>query len=293
MPEEKKFLTRRDFIRGTFSATLGASMIGLNWSSDKKTKNHSSQVTLVRDENVLDSRKIVNPEILKKMVDQTVVKLTGENNADDAWSTIINARDIIGLVATSHLNPTHTELIEIVKKSLTKLGVPEENIKMAQRSPDRVKACTALISLPALKAHWLTGIGTVLKNYIMFSGNPRRYHLENSSKLGEIWNLPMLRKKTKLILVDALHPLCDKGPQPDPRFKWRYNGLIAGFDPVAVETICLQIILKKREALRGETWPLSPPPLCIKAADEMYGLGTSQLNNIKLNCIGWKKDILL
>jgi uncharacterized protein (DUF362 family) len=150
-----------------------------------------------------------------------------------------------------------------------------------------------LISIPALKAHWLTGIGTVLKNYIMYSGRPSSYHDENSAKLGEIWNFASIKGKTKLILVDALYPLCDKGPQPDPRYKWSYNGLIAGIDPVAVERICLQIITAKRQAIKGEPWPLSPPPICIEAADKVYGLGTSKLDQIKLETFGWKDDLLL
>ena len=36
-----------------------------------------------------------------------------------------------------------------------------------------------------------------------------------------------------LVLVDALRPLCDKGPQVDPRYLWDYTGLVAGVDAVA------------------------------------------------------------
>jgi len=172
-------------------------------------------------------------------------------------------------------------------------GIPEEKILGAQGGPDKPKACTALIGLPGLKAHWLTGIGTVMKLYILYSGSPRNYHDEKSAKLGEIWNYPFVKGKTKLVLVDALHPLCDKGPQPDPRYKWPYNGLIAGTDPVAVETVCLRIIMEKRKAMRGEDWPLSPPPLCVEAADEVYGLGTSDWNNINVEHYGWDQDLLL
>ncbi len=95
------------------------------------------------------------------------------------------------------------------------------------------------------------------------------------------------------MLVDALHPLCDKGPQVDPRYKWAYNGLIAGKDPVAVETTCLRIITEKRKAIRGEPWPISPPPLCVEAADKVYGLGTSNWDNIKVELSGWDEDQLI
>jgi hypothetical protein len=147
--------------------------------------------------------------------------------------------------------------------------------------------------MPGLKGHWLTGIGTVIKNYILYSGRPRNYHEEKSTKLGEIWLLPGVKGKTRLVIVDALYPLCDKGPQPDPRYKWAYNGIIAGTDPVAVETVCLRILTKKREAIRGEPWPITPPPICVEAADKVYGLGTSNLKNIKITHIGWEEDLLI
>jgi hypothetical protein len=127
----------------------------------------------------------------------------------------------------------------------------------------------------------------------MYSGSPSSYHKSDSAKLGEIWNLPFVKGKTKLVLVDSLYPLCDKGPQPDPRYQWPYNGFIAGTDPVAVETVCLKIITEKRKAIRGEPWPLSPPPICVEAADKVYGLGTSRMEQIKIEHSGWEHEILL
>ncbi|MGC4051431.1 MAG: DUF362 domain-containing protein [Paludibaculum sp.] len=164
---------------------------------------------------------------------------------------------------------------------------------MVQGSAEKVAKCQALISLPALKAHWLTGIGTVFKNYITFTGSPSSYHDANNAKLGEIWLTPQVKGKTKLVLVDALRPLCDKGPQPDPRYMWPYRGLIAGTDPVAVETVCLKVLMQKRQAIRGEPWPLSPPPLVVEIADKRYGLGTSNLDEIGINRIGWTEDVLV
>jgi len=200
---------------------------------------------------------------------------------------------MIGLVPTDHLSPTHDEVVEVVKSSLVDAGIPKDKIRLAQGGPGNPKKCDSLIALPALKAHWLTGIGTVMKLYIMYSGSPSSYHKSNSSKLGEIWNLPVVKGKTKLVLVDSLYPLCDKGPQPDPRYQWPYNGLIAGTDPVAVETVCLNIINEKRKAIRGEPWPLSPPPICVEAADKVYGLGTSRMGQIKIEHYGWEHELLL
>jgi len=290
---KKPVLTRRDFIRGTIGAAVGTSIFGLKWPMAEARAARSSIVTIVRDKNAMDSSKNVNSAIVKKMLDQALAKVTEQKNSKDAWLSLVKPTDMIGLVPTDHLNPTHEEVVDAVKSSLVDAGIPRKRIKLADGGPDEPKECTALIALPALKAHWLTGIGTVLKDYILFSGSPSSYHKGNSAKLGEIWNLPFVKGKTKLVLVDALYPLCDKGPQPDPRYKWAYNGLIAGTDPVAVETVGLKIIEEKRKAIRGEPWPLSPPPICIEAADKIYGLGTSRMEEIKIEHYGWDKDLLL
>ena len=293
MKDKKPVLTRRGFIRGTIGATIGASIFGLKLPMAEAKAARSSLVTIVRDKNAMDASKNVNISILEKMLEQTLIKFTGQNNTKDAWLSLVKPDDMIGLVPTDHLNPTHDEVVSVVKSSLVDAGIPRDRIILAQGGPRRPEKCTALIALPALKAHWLTGIGTVLKDYIMFSGSPSSYHKGNSAKLGEIWNLPFVKGKTKLVLVDSLYPLCDKGPQPDPRYQWAYNGLIAGTDPVAVETVCLKIITEKRKAIRGEPWPLSPPPICVEAADKVYGLGTSKIKEIKIEHYGWEKELLL
>ncbi|MBW2600591.1 MAG: DUF362 domain-containing protein [Deltaproteobacteria bacterium] len=293
MKDKKPVLTRRDFIRGTIGVTLGASVLGFNWPMAEAKTARSSLVTVVRDKNALDASKNVDSSILEKMLEQTLIKFTGQKNTKEAWLSLVKPDDMIGLVPTDHLNQTHDEVVDAVKSSLVDAGIPRDRIILAQGAPRMPKKCTALIALPALKAHWLTGIGTVLKNYIMFSGSPSSYHKGNSAKLGEIWNLPFVKGKTKLVLVDSLYPLFDKGPQPDPRYQWAYNGLVAGTDPVAVETVCLKIKKKKRKAIRGEPWPLSPPPICVEAAGKVYGLGTSKMEEIKIEHYGWEKDLLL
>ena len=286
-------VTRRDLVRGTVGVALGIALSGGREAAAAEGPARRSRVVLVRDPGVLDGSLNVDRVALKKMLDQTVTGFTGEKTSRDAWKKLFKPSDTVGLVTTDHLNPTHEELVDAVRTALLGIGVPPERILMAQRDIDAVKACTALIAMPALKAHWLTGIGTVLKNYIMFSGKPSNYHDENSAKLGEIWNLPFVKGKTRLVLVDALRPLCDKGPQPDPRYRWTYKGLIAGTDPVAVETVGLRIITNKRTAMRGEPWPLQPPPLCVEAADKVYALGTSRWEEIELKTFGWEENLLI
>jgi len=283
-------VTRRDFVRGTVGAALGVSVVG---SAATARAARSSRVVLVRDEMALDARHAVNGVVLRRMLGDLVMRVTGKPSPTDAWRSLVTATDVVGLVTTSALHATHPELAAAVRESLTAAGTSADRIRRAQGGPDAVRPCTALLALPPLKAHWLTGIGTVLKNYITFSGSPSSYHAADSVKLGEIWLLPHVKGKTRLVVVDALRPLCDKGPQADPRYMWDYRGLVGGTDPVAVETVCLKIIESKRQALRGEPWPLSPPPLCVAAADEKYGLGTSRWSEIALERVGWSGEALV
>ncbi|RPI23529.1 MAG: DUF362 domain-containing protein [Acidobacteria bacterium] len=281
--------TRRDFLR----STAAAATVAATGVPDLSAAATSSSVLVLRDQKAMIDDYKVDAGVLNKMLAETVMRVTGEKTAKSAWLSLFKPTDVVGLVATPHLNPTHPEVVAAVREQLRDAGIPENNMRDAQGGPEKVEQCTALISLPGLKAHWLTGIGTVLKNYIMYSGNPEAYHNQNNVKLGEIWNLPRVKGKTKLILVDALRPLCDKGPQPDPRYMWPYKGLVAGQDPVAVERVCLKIITEKRHAIRGETWLLSPPPLCVEAADKQYHVGVSDLQKIKINTAGWAQDLLL
>lgn len=292
MTDESSGLTRRDFVRGTVGTAVTASLLGQSLEL-KAASAVKSWVAVVRDQAALNDSNQVNQAVLRHMLTDVLKAVTGKPEPATAWPVLVRKDDIVGLVHTDHLNRTHPELVDVVKATLKESGVPEENIWMVQGSTDKVKRCNALISLPALKAHWLTGIGTVFKNYITFSGSPSSYHDANNAKLGEIWTMPHVKGKTKLVLVDALRPLCDKGPQPDPRYLWPYRGLIAGTDPVAVETVCLKVLLQKRQALRGEPWPLSPPPLVVEMADKRYGLGTSNLEEIGINRIGWADEILV
>lgn len=280
-------VTRRRFMEGTVGTLTLAAL------PQVKRQPRSARVVLVRDEKVLNLSHDVDVAVLDRMLADTVMRVTGEKTARAGWQALFKPADIVGLVPTPHLNPTHRELVESVRKALVDAGIRGDRIREAQGGIEKARACTALIAMPALKAHWLTGLGTAMKLYIMYSGRPSSYHGENNANLAETWLLPDVKGKTKLVLLDALRPLCDKGPQPDPRYLWDYKGLIASTDPVAIDAVGLEIIMARRKALRGEDWPLSPPPLCVRAADERFGLGTSRMSEIKLERAGWAQEALV
>jgi len=95
--DKKPVLTRRDFVRGTIAATMGTSIFGFQWAEAKEKAFRSSLVTIVRDKNAMDSSKNVDNTILNKMLEQTLIKLTGQKNTKDAWLSLVKPDDVIGL----------------------------------------------------------------------------------------------------------------------------------------------------------------------------------------------------
>ncbi len=290
-------ITRRDFLRGTAFAAL-SSAIGMRVTGETAAvaageEQFASKVFIIRAENALDEMHRVDTKVLSEMLDKIICAVAGKEDVKAAWRSFVGSDDTVGLVPTAHLNATHKEVTQLVREKLTDAGIPAKRILHAQGMKGIYKECAVLIPLPNLKAHWLTGIGTVMKNYIQFGGNPPAYHGDNSKDLGRIWNLPEVKGKTKLVIVDALRPLFDKGPQVFPQYLWHYNGIIAGTDPVAVEAVCLKIIQAKRDQFQGKPWPLSPPPTCVEAADKEYHLGCSDLSRIKLVKMGWAEGALV
>jgi uncharacterized protein (DUF362 family) len=276
---------------GALALGIGASATGVSFGADGGDK---SIVALVRDEKVLGASNAADPGIVKKMLDEAVKTATGESSAAAAWKKLIKPDDVVGLVPTKALTPTHGELLTAVTDAIKEAGVAADRIQNVQGKKDLAEKCTVLISMPGLKVHQLTGLGTVMKNYIQLGTNRASYyHGEKNVELGAIWQMPIVKGKTRLVLVDAIQALCAQGPQKDPKYMWGYCGLIASTDPVAAETIALKILQAKRNAVKGETWEISPAPLCVAAADKEYKLGTSDPAKIALKTIGWEKDLLI
>ncbi len=174
----REHITRRDFFKGTLAAGAGSALGGLvpkeAWGQAEEKKK--SVVALVRDAAALDAKHNVNVDVLESMLTRAVTTATGEADMTAAWRKLVKPDDVVGIVTTTALVPTHRELADIVVARVKAVGVPDDRIHFIQKKADLAETCTAFINMPGLKCHWLTGIGTVLKNYIMYSRNPSAYH---------------------------------------------------------------------------------------------------------------------
>ncbi len=141
--------------------------------------------------------------------------------------------------------------------------------------------CTALINLPALKSHRLSGVTGALKNHYGSIDNPREFHDNEccSPGIAEINNIPLIREKHRLVICNALMGLREGGPRWDLANLWMEGSLIVGEDPVAVDTVILQMIDKKRK--EAGLQPVAPRARHLQLCEEI-GLGYSNPEKINL-----------
>jgi hypothetical protein len=295
----KRILTRRDFIRTGSSAALGGFLSLPLISRAQTQKLKKSRVVLIRNQQLAHSTKDRQVDLLGDMMDQAVMVLFDTHNPVSAWQRMASPDDIVGLKTNEwHLLPTPAALEEVVKKRLITVGVREENIAVDDRgvrSNPVFKKCTALINMRPLRTHHWSGLGTLLKNYIMFVGSPFTYHGNACEKLGAIWHHDRVKGKTRLNILVMVTPLFHGiGPHHFSRkYLWPYGGLVVSADPVAADSTGARIIQAKRTAFFGEDKPISPPPHHILAADTRFGLGNSHPDNIELINLGWDADRLI
>lgn len=124
------------------------------------------------------------------------------------------------------------------------------------------KHTTVTINMPVLKTHKFTentGVNAAILNMyraIEFTKDNKKELWGDEADPGAalVYNIPEIRNKTKLIICDALKPLYNGGPMDDKRYHERYNGVIVGMDPVAVDSVCQSVLQKIRDK-KNKDWP--------------------------------------
>jgi len=299
MTRVKRVLTRRDFLRtGTCAAVGGLIALPLLGSTRVKA-GEQSRVVLVRNKEVLDNGGTLRPEILEEMLDQAMCTLLEVPDALSGWRRLFKPDDVVGVKSNVwyHL-PTPGELETAIQKRLVAVGVKGKNISVDDRGVLRnpvFQNATALINTRPMRTHHWSGLGTLLKNYIMFTPRPSKYHGNACESLGALWQLPHVVGRTRLNILVMLTPhFHGVGPHSfSARYVWPYSGLIISTDPVAADATGARIIQAKRNLFFGKESPISPPPHHIAVAGSRYGLGHSLPDRIELIKLGWKENLLI
>ncbi len=147
------------------------------------------------------------------------------------------------------------------------------------------RVCDAVINLPLLKDHGIAGVTMSLKNLFGAIHNPHKYHLDvGDPYIADVYMMPSIRRKVRLSICDAATAQYEGGPSFMPQWTWRYNGLIAGMDPVALDYTGWKIIEQKRVEMGIKSLKeLGREPTYIAtAANPKHGLGTNDPNKIEI-----------
>jgi len=242
-----------------------------------------SVVSLIYHAGAWDGDRIVVPAVLE-MLDAAIVQLTGLGDALAAWSALFDPSELVGIkVNTISRYTTTPQVAYAVAQRLQDAGIPAEQIVLFDRSPSELEdrgfalndggvgvqcrgpkawegpatvagtrqrvhdvmlSCDALINIPALKEHGISGFTSALKNHYGTIDSPGALHPnECDPYIPELNALPVIRDKTRLIVGDFLRT-CP--------YNWsrmtKENTIAMSFDPVAHDWVARQILVDRRKA---------------------------------------------
>jgi hypothetical protein len=289
-------VTRREFIKSASAAALAAPLLLGAQEEKVAAPAGKSRVVLLRDTDVLDENGQPRPQVVRDMLDTGLETLTGKPDPQSAWKAIIKPDDIVGIKNNrwGYLQTT-PQVQNALKMRVLEVGVKETNVSIDDlgvlQNPVFQKS-TALINARPMRSHHWAGVGSLIKNYIMFIPEPSAIHPDSCADLASIWSLPIVKGKTRLNALVMFTPQFHSfGPHSfNPKYVWKYHGILMGFDPVAVDATGLRIIEAIRREYFGDDRPLNPPAKHIAVADTKYHLGTADPAKIDLVKIGYDKD---
>jgi hypothetical protein len=272
------------------------------------------------------SDKSLSPAALHKMLDASITKLIGLNDAREAWAALFKPGEQILIKVNTFSNSiiwTHVPLVLEVTNSLQEAGIPAENITIFDFSAHELananytvnvdgpgvhctgmdqdyyagselvngthiqlanllKSCDALINIPILKSHMLSGITFAMKNHYGSFYYPDKLHGDRMRGIAALNAIPEIRGRTRLIIGDALSAnLHYANSWPYWQEDWVGDSIFMSFDPVAHDTMGLQLLSRQLEksgdspdALTGMATPY------LEYATEL-GLGTNDPANME------------
>jgi hypothetical protein len=290
-------ITRRDFLKVASAAPLaGALGPALARPAGPEAK---VRVVLVRDAGAVDASGAPDAAVIQRMLDDGVKALVGEQDLAKAWKTLVRPDDTVGIKTNVwRYIPTTAEVEQALKRRVLDVGVPEDRLSIDVRGVLRnpvFQRATALINARPMRTHDWAGVGSLIKNYIMFTPQPSAWHGDTCADLAKIWDLPIVKGKTRLNVLVMFTPLFHSvGPHDYAKeYTWAYKGLLLSRDPVAADATGLRIIQARRREYFGEDRDLPRTPHHIRLADTRHHLGVSDPARIELVKLGWSEGILI
>ena len=161
----------------------------------------------------------------------------------------------------------------------------DQDISKRSHLPKLVtETITKLINIPVLQNHEACGLAGCLYNLSLgMVDNTRRFETagqHGDPMIAEISNMPALRRKLVLNIMDGLLAGYAGGTGFKPEYSWNYGALYFSTDPVAIDSLCIDVLdVRCREA----KVPLLRPLATYVTTAVRLGLGQSDPAKINLS----------
>jgi hypothetical protein len=259
-----------------------------------------------------------DPATVLQMLDAGVSTLAGIPDVAAVWRILFDPGDrvLVKVNCIAYGGPTQPAVAYAVAQRVQQAGVPGENILIFDRTDGELAAagytlnerapgvrchgsrgagtrialsqakvrlyrelddCDALINIPTPKQHGTAGISVSLKNHYGSVDEPGRLHGSRCDPaIAELNAQPAIRDKTRLIVGAALAVSADDWDHPV-----RENALLLSFDPVALDTVARDILVRRRQELGlSSTFLIEGAPQLATA--QALQLGTAEPGRIDL-----------
>ena len=277
----------------------------------------TSRVVLVRHSGVWAGES-PDPEIVLQMLDAGLSTLADLPDALAVWRVLLDADEqvLLKVNCIAYGGPTQPAVTYAVAQRLQEAGLKAENILIFDRTDNELAAagytlnedspgvqchgsrglgtgialsqarthfyreldtCDAIINLPTPKQHGGAGISVALKNHYGSVDTPGALHGNwCDPAIAELNAQPILRDKTRLIVSAALNVSPCDWNRPE-----RENALLLSFDPVALDTVGRDILVRHRQALGMDASYLVEGARHLRTAQSL-GLGATDVERIDL-----------
>ena len=243
----------------------------------------TSRVVLVRHDGVWAGGE-PDPAIVMQMLDAGIRTLTEVGDVLSVWRAIFDPEEkvLLKVNCIAYGGPTQPAVTYAVAQRLQDAGLRAENILIFDRTDNelasagyslndggpglqchgtrgegseavlsqaRVRfyqeldACHAIVNLPTPKQHSGAGVSVALKNHYGSVNRPGSLHGGLCDPaIAELNAQPNIRDKTRLIVGAALSVSPRDWNRPE-----RENSLLLSFDPVALDTVARDILVRHRQ----------------------------------------------
>jgi hypothetical protein len=243
----------------------------------------TSRVVLARHGGVWDGD-IPNPTIVLHMLDAGLSALAGIPDALAVWRALFDPgeRVLLKVNCISHGGPTQPAVTYAVAQRLQDAGLAAENVLIFDRTGHELESAgytvndgepgvqcrgkrgigleaalsqatvrfyqelddyDAIVNIPTPKQHGMAGISVAMKNHYGSIDRPGALHGSRCDpSVAELNAQPTIRDKTRLVVGAALNVSPGDWNRPE-----REDALLLSFDPVALDTVARDILVRHRQ----------------------------------------------